>query len=96
VARVNTFGGPVDSGQLGFTLMHEHFFIIELCRRGNADRLVFPEDLVITLDESPAEGFAYILRQAIPALLEAGVTPAQVDRMARDNPRAIFERNDTY
>jgi predicted metal-dependent phosphotriesterase family hydrolase len=27
--------------------------------------------------------------------IEAGVTRAQVERMTRDNPRAIFEPNDS-
>jgi phosphotriesterase-related protein len=68
----------------------------ELCRRGYADRLVLSQDLVIMFDELPAERFAYISKKVIPALLEAGVTRAQVDQMTRRNPRAIFERTGAY
>ncbi|MEZ7240803.1 hypothetical protein QYS60_23895 [Rhodococcus sp. GXMU-t2271] len=32
----------------------------------------------------------------LPALREAGVSEADIDRMLIDNPREIFERRDTY
>jgi predicted metal-dependent phosphotriesterase family hydrolase len=32
----------------------------------------------------------------LPLLLESGVSQAQIDQMARANPRAIFERAEPY
>jgi phosphotriesterase-related protein len=70
--------------------------VAELCRRGYAEQLVLSQDLVIMFDDIPPEGFTYIHRRVIPALLEAGVSQRQVDQMTRDAPRAIFERTGGY
>src|SRR5581483_1256041 len=59
--------------------------IAELCRRGYADRLVLSHDICIVGDPDLPEGlFTFIPRTVVPALLEAGVSRAQVDQMLRD------------
>ena len=38
----------------------------------------------------------HVSDKVVPALLEAGVTEAQVDQMLVGNPRRILERRDPY
>jgi phosphotriesterase-related protein len=39
----------------------------------------------------PDHHYLHIQQQILPALLEAGVTQAQIDKMFIDNPRRHFE-----
>jgi phosphotriesterase-related protein len=69
--------------------------VIELCRRGYADRMFlsqdacpafdwFPEDVLQQL--APNWHMTYVLDDVIPALNEAGVTDEQVKTMMEGNP----------
>lgn len=70
--------------------------IAELCRRGHEDQLVISHDASCYIDwiegelplgAMPNWHYLHISRDVIPALLEAGVTQAQIDKMLIDNPR---------
>jgi len=70
--------------------------VIELCRRGHAEKMMLSQDYVSTLDWFPAEliaqtlpkwSFTLVLDEVIPALKEAGVTDEQVNTMMIDAPR---------
>ncbi|MDA8207730.1 MAG: phosphotriesterase-related protein [Actinomycetota bacterium] len=61
MALVETVKGPVDSAQLGFTLMHEHIFVLsteieENYRTGFGDEEARVEQAVARLDELAAAG----------------------------------------
>ena len=61
MALVETVKGPVDSDQLGFTLMHEHIFVLsteieENYRTGFGDEEARVEQAVARLDELAAAG----------------------------------------
>lgn len=79
--------------------------IAELCRRGYADRMVLSHDASCYLDWIPGEippsamphwHYLHISRDVIPALLEAGVTQAQIDTMLTDTPRRFLENAGAY
>ena len=79
--------------------------VAELCRRGFADRMVLSHDASCYLDWIPGEippeamphwHYLHISQDVIPALLESGVTQAQIDTMLVDTPRRLFERHDAY
>jgi phosphotriesterase-related protein len=79
--------------------------VAELCRRGYADRLVLGHDCSGYSDPRPEDirerewpnwHACHISREVLPLLLESGVSQAQIDQMARANPRAIFERAEPY
>ncbi|HEY7630864.1 MAG TPA: hypothetical protein VH817_09195 [Thermoleophilaceae bacterium] len=70
--------------------------VVELCKRGYADRMMLSQDACCTLDWFPEEmvsqmapnwHMSYVLDQIIPALKEAGVTDEQVDLMMVEAPR---------
>jgi phosphotriesterase-related protein len=70
--------------------------VVELCKRGHADRMMLSQDYVGTLDWFPPEmvaemvpkwSFTLVLDEIIPTLKEAGVTDEQVDAMMVDAPR---------
>ena len=70
--------------------------VVELCKRGHAERMMLSQDYVATLDWFPPEmvrqelpkwSFTLVLDEVIPALKEAGVTDEQVDTMMIDAPR---------
>ena len=75
--------------------------IVEMVRRGYADRLALSHDCACwsdffpTVDDynraMPDHHYLHIQQQIVPALLEAGVTQAQIDGMFVDNPRRHFE-----
>jgi len=98
--------------QQGFTLGMDRFGIhvettfeqrcdtvVELCRRGLADRMVLSQDAACYIDWVAPElmplmpnwHFQHVLRDVVPALLERGVTQDQVDQMLVGNPRRFFE-----
>ena len=102
---MDRFGLDEIGGQQLLTTPRRVNVIAELCRRGYADRMVLSHDASAYADPRepgytertwPNWRFTHIPRDVLPALLEAGVTQPQIDRMARHNPRAIFERQGAY
>lgn len=75
--------------------------IVAMLQRGYADHLTLSHDCACWSDffptvqaynaAMPEHNYLHISHQVIPALLEAGVTQAQIDRMFIDNPRRHFE-----
>lgn len=75
--------------------------IVELVKRGYADRMVLSHDCACWSDFFPrAEMYAQVMPQhnfrhicddVVPALREKGVSEADIDRMFVDNPRRHFE-----
>lgn len=79
--------------------------IVELCRRGFAERMVLSHDAMVYYDVfDPGEkekvrphwNYFNIPERILPKLLEAGVSPEHIDQMTRHNPRRIFERAGGY
>ena len=82
--------------------------IVELCKRGHADRMVLSHDASCWLDwvepvsdelrqmMSPNWNFLHISRDVVPMLHERGVSQADVDRMLVGNPRDIFSVQGGY
>jgi phosphotriesterase-related protein len=79
--------------------------IVELCRRGFADRMVLSHDAMVYYDVYELEekervrphwNYFNIPDRILPKLLEAGVTQEQIDLMTRHNPRRIFENVGPY
>ncbi|MDP8922001.1 MAG: phosphotriesterase-related protein [Chloroflexota bacterium] len=102
---MDRFGLDHFGGQELLTTPRRVRVIAELCRRGYADRMVLSHDASAYADPRepaytertwPNWRFTHIPREVLPALLEAGVSQAQIDQMARHNPRAIFERQGAY
>jgi phosphotriesterase-related protein len=52
--------------------------------------------LEVLRNAMPNWNYFHIPDHVIPALLEAGVSQAQIDVMMRENPRRIFENVGTY
>jgi phosphotriesterase-related protein len=79
--------------------------ILEMCKRGYAERMLLSQDAACTLDWYEPEEIAvmapkwtmtYITDEVIPALKAEGVTDAQLRTMTVDNPRRYFERQGSY
>lgn len=80
--------------------------VARLCKDGYAERIVLSHDASCCLDWiadrrlidqiAPNWTFTHISDQVVPALLERGVSAADVDRMLIGNPRTIFERQAAY
>ena len=79
--------------------------IAELCRRGEAGRMVLSHDTHCVSDwpnpqrlreRLPDWRFSHIPQDVVPALRAAGVSQEEVDQMLIANPRAIFERQGGY
>jgi phosphotriesterase-related protein len=77
--------------------------VAELCARGHASRLVLSHDASCVNDWFPpgtpfSEEWQYchISRDVIPALLDAGVTEADITTMLVDNPRRVFDVSGSY
>ena len=75
--------------------------VVELCRRGYADRMVLAHDASCYIDWVqpdllpflPNWNYLHIHTDVVPALLDRGVTQKQIDQMLIANPRAWFERS---
>jgi phosphotriesterase-related protein len=102
---MDRFGLDHFGGQQFLTTPQRVAVIAELCRRGYADRMVLSHDASSFADHREPEyqeqtwpdwRYTHIPRDVLPALLAAGVSQAQIDRMTRHNPRAIFERQGAY
>jgi phosphotriesterase-related protein len=75
--------------------------IVDMVKRGYVDHLTLSHDCACWTDffptveqyntAMPDHHYLHIHRQIIPALLEAGVTQGQLDKMFIDNPRRHFE-----
>jgi phosphotriesterase-related protein len=75
--------------------------IAEMVRRGYAGQLTLSHDCCCWSDFFPSvedyarampnHNYMHILKDVIPALLEAGVSQSDIDRMFVDNPRRHFE-----
>jgi phosphotriesterase-related protein len=75
--------------------------IVEMLKRGYVDRLALSHDCACWSDffptveqynaAMPQHHYLHISQQVIPALIQAGVTQQQVDRMFIDNPHRHFE-----
>jgi phosphotriesterase-related protein len=70
--------------------------VVELVKRGYADRMMLSQDACCTIDWFPAELVAqmapnwhmsYVLDEIVPALRQEGVTDEQVDQMMVEAPR---------
>jgi phosphotriesterase-related protein len=73
--------------------------VVELVRRGYADRMVLAHDAACFIDWLSAEGkaaalpnwiYTHISDDVLPALRERGVTDEQITTMLVDNPRRYF------
>ncbi|RYG99465.1 MAG: phosphotriesterase [Alphaproteobacteria bacterium] len=72
--------------------------IVELVKRGYTDRITLSHDCMCWIDmfpkgfnPMPRHRYLHISEEVIPALLEQGVTQAQIDIMFIDNPRRHYE-----
>jgi phosphotriesterase-related protein len=73
--------------------------VVELCRRGYAERMVLSQDAACYIDWIdpfvmellPQWRYTHIHQEVIPYLLDKGVTQDQVDTMLVTNPRRYFE-----
>jgi phosphotriesterase-related protein len=75
--------------------------IAAMVKRGYVDQLTLSHDCCCWSDFFPTVGqyntvmpqhnYLHICNEVIPALLEAGVTQSQLDKMFIDNPRRHFE-----
>jgi len=78
--------------------------VAQLALEGFADQMLLSTDAPCfshNLEPARAEhlpnwNWPHLFDDVIPALREAGITDAQLNRMLVDNPRRIFERVDTY
>ena len=99
-------GGSIlgmDRFGVNFTMtMHDRVkTIAEMVKRGYADQLTLSHDCCCWSDffptveqynaAMPQHNYLHICNDVIPALLEAGVTQKQIDKMFIDNPRRHFE-----
>jgi phosphotriesterase-related protein len=78
--------------------------IAALCGLGYADRMVLSHDACCHLDLLPGFDdrrfprwvYTHVSDEVVPALIERGVTDAQVDLMLAGNPRRVFETQGGY
>lgn len=75
--------------------------IVEMVRRGYADRMALSHDCASWADYLPTNAlrhqllpdhrYTHVCRKVVPALLEGGVSQRDIDTMFIDNPRRHFE-----
>jgi phosphotriesterase-related protein len=78
--------------------------VAELAARGYADRMVLSQDASCHIDWidpnllglNPNWHYLHISNDVLPALLERGVTEAQIEQMLVGNPRRYFENVASY
>ena len=78
--------------------------LIEMCRRGYADRMVLSHDTSCYLDMIDPRivqmmtswTYLYIHDEVLPYIRERGVTEAQIETMLVENPRRYFENVGAY
>ena len=110
MSQVSTVRGPVEVADLGPTYMHEHIFLeitfetradtlVEMCRRGYAERMVLSQDAACYIDWIdpnvlpflPQWHYLHIQDEVLPYAREHGVTEEQIAIMLTANPRRLFE-----
>ena len=75
--------------------------VVELCRRGYADRMVLSHDAACYIDWIDPNvmalmtqwNYLHIHDEVLPYLREHGVTDAQIDTMLVETPRRYFEEH---
>ncbi|HEY5336218.1 MAG TPA: phosphotriesterase-related protein [Mycobacteriales bacterium] len=85
---------------LGTTFEARADIVVELCRRGYAERMVLAHDAACYIDwidpavkpMLPQWHYLHIEQEVLPYLREHGVTDEQITAMLVDNPRRYFER----
>jgi phosphotriesterase-related protein len=78
--------------------------LAELCAAGYSDRIVLSHDYTCHGDWIPPDWGVelndwvqtHVSDKVVPALLEQGITPEQIDEMLVGNPRRIFEAQGAY
>lgn len=78
--------------------------LIEMCRRGYADRMVLSHDVSCYIDMidprlltlMPSWNYLHIRDDVLPYVRERGVTEEQITTMLVDNPRRYFENISAY
>jgi phosphotriesterase-related protein len=77
--------------------------VVRLCELGYSSQIVLSHDALCYLDYTDTLGeiwpqwhYNHISEDVIPALLERGVSQAQLDEMFVTNPQRIFERGEAY
>ena len=78
--------------------------VVEMCRRGYAERMVLSHDASCYIDWIDPNvvnfmdkwHYLHIGDDVLPYLLEHGVTQKQIDTMLVDNPRRYFEDTEAY
>jgi phosphotriesterase-related protein len=78
--------------------------VVEMCRRGYADRMVLSHDAACYIDWIDPNvlalltqwNFLHIHDDVLPYLRECGVNDAQIEAMLIESPRRYFEENAAY
>jgi phosphotriesterase-related protein len=78
--------------------------LVEMCRRGYAERMVLSHDVSCYLDMvdprllslMPSWSYLHIHDEVLPYVRERGVTEEQITTMLVDNPRRYFENSSAY
>jgi phosphotriesterase-related protein len=78
--------------------------VVEMCRRGYADRMVLSHDAACYIDWIDPNvlammdqwNYLHIGNDVLPYLLEHGVSEEQITTMLVDNPRRYFENSNPY
>jgi phosphotriesterase-related protein len=78
--------------------------LVEMCRRGYADRMVLAHDAACYIDWIDPNisalmtqwNYLHIHDDVLPYIRERGVTDAQIETMLVETPRRYFERNEAY
>ena len=78
--------------------------LVEMCRRGYADRMVLAHDAACYIDWIDPNvlammtdwNYLHIHDDVLPYIRERGVTEAQIDAMLVDTPRRYFENATAY
>ncbi|HEY1652584.1 MAG TPA: hypothetical protein VGG09_11935 [Acidimicrobiales bacterium] len=78
--------------------------LVEMCRRGYADRMVLAHDAACYIDWIDPNvlammtqwNYLHIHDDVLPYIRERGVTDAQIETMLVDTPRRYFENNSAY
>ena len=73
--------------------------VVEMCRRGYAERMVLSHDAACYMDWidpnvlgfMPQWNYHHLGDEVLPYLLEHGVSQGEIDAMLIDNPRRYFE-----
>jgi phosphotriesterase-related protein len=78
--------------------------LVEMCRRGYADRMVLAHDAACYIDWIDPNvlplmtqwNYLHIHDDVLPYVRDRGVTDAQIESMLVETPRRYFENNEAY